>query len=242
MTSLALAIQKCWELRDQSRRMASYQQDDLDFLAYTIQYGHLSNAQIFQDLWVLFELGEKRDGYFVEFGACDGIKYSNTYMLETLYGWRGALAEPAKIWHNELLLNRSAYISRDCIYAKTGDSVVFNETDVPAVSTIHTFSFGDEHAEVRQHGKQYDVRTISLMDFLASARAPAEIDYLSIDTEGSEFDILEKLDFNAYRIKLISVEHNYTPMREAIFELLLSKGYRRKFPAFSRFDDWYVLS
>ena len=65
-----------------------------------------SNAQLLQDLWVLYELKEKRNGYFVEFGACDGMSLSNTLLLEKTFGWQGALAEPARAWHAALYANR----------------------------------------------------------------------------------------------------------------------------------------
>jgi len=70
--------------------------------------------------------------------------------------------------------------------------------------------------------------------------APRRIDYLSIDTEGSELDILQALDFSAWEIRLLTVEHNHTPKRQAIHDFLASKGYRRKFETLSNVDDWYV--
>jgi hypothetical protein len=70
--------------------------------------------------------------------------------------------------------------------------------------------------------------------------APKSVDYLSIDTEGSEYEILSAFDFRAYDIQIITCEHNFTPMREKLFKLLTEQGYQRKFTQFSRWDDWYV--
>ncbi|MBK7635080.1 MAG: FkbM family methyltransferase [Saprospiraceae bacterium] len=53
------------------------------------------------------------------------------------------------------------------------------------------------------------------------------IDYLSIDTEGSEYDILSSFNFDRYTFGIITVEHNYTAYRDRIKDLLESKGYRR---------------
>lgn len=200
-----------------------------------------SKAQLKQDMFVLAELGFKRDGYFVEFGATNGVDLSNTYMLEKELGWTGILAEPAWVWHEDLIKNRTAKISFDCVWSKSHELLSFNQSSSAELSTIDDFSNSDLHAEARKTGDKYEVYTVSLLDLLKKYKAPKEIDYLSIDTEGSEFEILNAFDFDAYKIKVITCEHNYTPMREEIYKLLTSKGYTRKYTEFSRFDDWYVL-
>lgn len=199
-----------------------------------------SKAQLKQDIFVLSELDCKTGGYFVEFGATDGVDLSNTYLLETKFGWTGILAEPAKIWSEDLAKNRTCYIDYDCVWSKSGEVLEFNEVNAAELSTINTFSGVDEHAVTRTSGTKYPVNTISLFDLLKKYDAPKVIDYLSIDTEGSEFEILSAFDFDAYQFRVITCEHNYTPMREKIYDLLTSKGYTRKFPNLSRFDDWYV--
>jgi len=200
-----------------------------------------SKAQLKQDIFVLSELDCKKGGYFVEFGATNGVDLSNTYLLETKFGWTGILAEPAKVWAEDLAKNRKCHIDYDCVWSTTGEVLEFNEVNAAELSTISTFSGVDEHAKTRTSGTKYPVTTISLLDLLKKYNAPKEIDYLSIDTEGSEFEILNAFDFNAYQFRIITCEHNFTPMREKIYDLLTSKGYTRKFPDISIFDDWYVL-
>src|SRR6056297_216441 len=60
---------------------------------------NFSKSQLRQDLFVLSELGFKQHGFFVEFGATNGIDLSNTYLMEARFGWNGILAEPARLWH-----------------------------------------------------------------------------------------------------------------------------------------------
>jgi hypothetical protein len=199
-----------------------------------------AKSQLNQDMFVLSELGFKRDGYFVEFGATNGLDLSNTHLLEKEMGWTGILAEPAWIWAGDLLINRKCHITFDCVWSKSGEVLEFNEVDAAELSTIDTFSSVDEHATTRTNGHKHPVNTISLLDLLKKYDAPKVIDYLSIDTEGSEFEILSAFDFDAYQFRVITCEHNYTPMREKIYDLLTSKGYTRKFTNLSRFDDWYV--
>jgi len=99
----------------------------------------------------------------------------------------------------------------------------------------------DGHAKSRNSASnKYEVETISLEDMLEKHNAPKEIDYLSIDTEGSEFEILNSFNFDKYKIKVITCEHNFTPIRQQIYSFLSKKGYERKYSDFSMFDDWYV--
>ena len=70
--------------------------------------------------------------------------------------------------------------------------------------------------------------------------APAVIDYLSIDTEGSEFEILNAFDFSRHRFSVITCEHNFSAQRQEIYERLVRNSYVRVFDGLSRWDDWYV--
>jgi hypothetical protein len=93
----------------------------------------------------------------------------------------------------------------------------------------------------RQSKKVYSVKTVSLYDLLERNNAPKQIDFLSIDTEGSEFDILNSFNFEKYSFRIITCEHNYSKQRKEIRKLLESNGYRRKFSWISFVDDWYFL-
>jgi FkbM family methyltransferase len=205
-----------------------------------------AKAQLHQDVFVLSELDFKKNGYFVEFGATNGVQISNTWLLEKMFNWNGIVAEPSAYWHKELLTYRDCHIETDCVWSKTGETLVFNEVDTekanygPELSTIDAFSSLDIHADTRTSGKKYQVNTISLNDLLAKYNAPTTIDYLSIDTEGSEYEILSNFDFDKYDIKIITCEHNHTPMREKVFNLLTNKNYKRKFENLSKWDDWYI--
>lgn len=226
-------------LRDQTARPG--EDERLAYLAFCLEYLTRSHSQLLQDLWVAYELGAQRGGYFVEFGATDGIRFSNSLFLERELGWTGILAEPAQVWQPALRGNRGCHVDERCVWIETGRSLLFNQSPVAALSTIDSFSDGDMHAAGRREGARYPVETVSLNDLLAFWKAPRRIDYLSIDTEGSELDILQHFDFDAYEVRLITVEHNYSARRQPIFDLLTSRGYRRKFETLSDVDDWYVL-
>jgi FkbM family methyltransferase len=201
----------------------------------------ISKSQLRQDLFVLSELEFKKDGFFVEFGATNGVDLSNTYVLEKNFEWKGILAEPAKVWNKNLIINRpGSFIENRCVWKDSNSILLFNETQEPELSTIDIYSQNDMHGKERKFGDLYEVRTISLTDLLKKFNAPKYIDYISIDTEGSEFEILNAFDFNEYSFRVITCEHNFTPTREKVYDLLIKNGYERKFEKISGFDDWYV--
>lgn len=199
-----------------------------------------SKAQLHQDLVVLLYLDFKRNGFFVEFGATNGIKFSNTFLLENAYGWSGILAEPGKNWHKDLRANRNSIIDTRCVWKSSGELLEFNETDIGELSTLQMFSKVDLHSEQRKLGRIYDVETVSLEDLLDQNSAPEFIDYLSVDTEGSEFEILSSIDFRRHTFGFISCEHNFTENRAKVFDLLISNGYTRVLEEVSLFDDWFI--
>ncbi|MFZ5779687.1 MAG: FkbM family methyltransferase [Pseudomonadota bacterium] len=203
---------------------------------------HHSTSQFWQDIFVLAETNYRRNGYFVEFGAADGLSASNTYLLEKVFGWTGILAEPAKVWHEALRGNRASatHIETRCVWSRSGDVLPFDEFDYPELSMPSGRGDADVLRKERVATARYEVTTISLNDLLEEYRAPEVIDFLSIDTEGSEFDILNAFDFARHRFNVIVCEHNFSEQREPIAALLARHGYTRKHQDLSAVDDWYV--
>ncbi len=236
--TLAEVLEMLVSVREQAAAATGNAQ--LAFVNFCLANITRSRSQLLQDLWVAYELRSRKNGFFVEFGAADGITYSNSLYLESELGWRGILAEPARIWHHALKTNRACFVDDRCVWIETGKQISFNEAPTSAHSTIDAYSNADMHAASREGGRRYMVETVSLNDLLVHWGAPRRIEYLSMDTEGSELEILSAFDFETYDVRLITVEHNHTDRRQAIFDLLKSKGYRRKFEALSNVDDWYV--
>ncbi len=231
-----------WGLADLRNRIEAMDDRPVRaFLKTAIANMAVSRSQIFQDAFVLHVLGAGKPGFFVDFGATDGVSLSNSYLLETAHGWRGICAEPARNWQAALRANRpAASIETRCVWKETGAELTFREADAKELSTIDSFADSDSQAKNRKGGENYTVTTISLDDMLAAHNAPAPFDYLSIDTEGSEFDILQSFNIARYMPRVITVEHNFTPRRRDIFDLLSAAGYRRVLTEVSLFDDWYL--
>jgi FkbM family methyltransferase len=198
-----------------------------------------SKSQLGQDIFAISLLKAKRHGYFVEFGATNGVKLSNSYMLEKKYDWHGILVEPGRAWHSELSLNRTCHIDFRCVSRVSNKTIEFLESVNPEFSTTQGLQNSGGHS--REIVKKYDVETISLNDLLEFYKAPLRLDFLSIDTEGSELEILKSFNFSKYKSAIIVCEHNFTSERSEIFELLSSHGYERVWSNYTQFDDWYVM-
>lgn len=198
-----------------------------------------SVSQLGQDLWVLEQTGYKRGGFFVEFGATDGIQLSNSLLLESGFGWSGICAEPNPLYFERLKQNRCCTVVADCILGRTGDKVEFLLAD--EFGGVSEFTRHDPHDKrrdpFRELGLVMEVETISLDDFLKKYDAPRQIDYLSIDTEGSEYEILSHFPIADWDIRLMTIEHNFTAMRSDLRMLMEANGYRC---VEMKWDDWYI--
>jgi FkbM family methyltransferase len=186
---------------------------------------------------VINHLHEKKNGYFIEFGASDGLTFSNTWLMEKSYQWQGILAEPAHHWHNALRSNRMCKIDTRCVWKDTGSRLSFNETSDPYLSSILK--------PTTPISSIYTVETISLSDLMIYHSAPRIVDYLSMDTEGSELEILQGFDadkgFERHSFNVITIEHNFNSSnRKSILSLLTKHGYQRVHTDHSHFDDWYL--
>ena len=199
-----------------------------------------SHAQVFQDLWVLYELGMPETGYFVEFGAANGTTMSNSFMLERHLGWEGILSEPFPEFHDRIRAARKCHFTDKAVYSETGRVLEFSGATRPMFSRLEAPGTEETAVHDIEVKTSFPVETITLNDLLDSFDAPAVIDYISVDTEGTELDILRAFDFGPRRVRAFTIEHNYTPMREEIAAILAPQGYVRRFPGLSRFDDWYL--
>ena len=191
----------------------------------------MSTSQIGQDLNVINFYKEKKNGFFIEIGANDGIYLSNTYLLETQYNWKGICAEPIPDVYYKLIGNRpNSICCSDAVYSTSDLNIQFDiaSNDIVGEVLLSGISIHIDtwKSIVDKNKTVINVKTISLNDLLDKNNAPSFIEYMSLDTEGSEYEILRTFNFNKYIFGLIDVEHNYhEPRRTQIRELLLSNGY-----------------
>lgn len=196
---------------------------------------HVSYSYQGQDLFVLGMLGGLRDGFFLDSGASNGISGNNTKLLESAFGWKGICVEPNAELFRHLIGHRRCICLDCCLYDKEGH-VEFLEAAGVYGGILHEYEPAHLRFTKRVLAQRWtdDSRppttrkqARTLRSVLREAAAPPVIDYWSLDTEGSELAILRSFPFEAYRVRVLTVEHNDAPVREDLRAYLESRGYTR---------------
>lgn len=187
-------------------------------------------SQLGQDSFIDNFFNGKENGIFIEIGANDGKTHSNTLFFEEKRNWTGICIEPLPDKFELLNSFRKSINLNLCVSNHDGETIF---TYVSGYANELSGIYEDYHpnhinrinSEVEKHGgeaKNIVVKTKKLQTILNDFNI-TEIDYCSIDTEGSEMKILNSIDYDKSNIKIFSVENNYNS--GDVYNFLLSKGY-----------------
>ena len=192
-------------------------------------------SQIGQDEAVISFFNGKKDLYFIDIGAHDGKTFSNTFVLEKYYNWNGICSEPLPRSFKKLKACRNAICDNNAVFSESGLSLEFSDTTMTSGISEYIDRWKDRNA----NAPRIIVKTITLQELLDKYEAPKTIHYFSLDTEGTELEILKSVDLNIYKFLYINLEHNYIePKRTEMRTLLTNNGYLYK--GENRFDDDYI--
>jgi FkbM family methyltransferase len=204
-------------------------------------------SQIDQDKFVHQLFGNLKNRIFVDIGAHDGISYSNTYFFEKNLDWKGICVEPNPDQFAKLVKNRLCACVQACVANFSGKALFQKITGNPGhewasglsglvskYDNWHLNSFGN-FINQNTSCEYIEVDCLPIADIL-DQYGIRHIDYLSMDTEGGELEILKSIDYNKYEIVLIDVENNSND--PAIAEFLKTKNFSliKKI----QWDDIYV--
>lgn len=187
-------------------------------------------SQYSQDEFVVEVLGGMRGGFFLDSGASDGVQASNTHLLEQSFGWSGICVEPNAEFFSRLVENRRCVCLNCCLYDREGGvdfleagtiGGILHEYDpslLQCAQALLQVADGSTPPTVRRTART--VRSV-----LDACGAPPVIDYWSLDTEGSELPILLSFPFDQYSFRVLTIEHNWLPVRSRIRTFLETRGY-----------------
>jgi len=187
--------------------------------------GHLPRPQP-SDMAVHL-LNEQEDGFFVDIGAFDGVRCSNSVVFEEGYSWSGICVEPNPETFQELVKWRPHTRNFNIGMGNENGSLEFWKCG--SLSGFEKYC-SSEHKQriINEVGGKDDVQIIlvpirNTTEFLQEQNV-TYIDYLSIDAEGGDLEIIKSIDFNQFDIKLISIEADHS--FEEIKNILQQNGFK----------------
>jgi FkbM family methyltransferase len=185
-----------------------------------------------EELFAWSLLGEPMTGYYVDIGAYDGLRLSNTAFFEDL-GWSGVLVEAHPELAAQCMVNRPR--SR-VVHAAVGDGSAGSTVEFSMVrgpQGVDTLSFvaasSGDLARVRREGGHVEnvkVRAATVAQIL-DEQSPPRIDLMSIDVEGLEIEVLRGAALDRYAPRAIIIEDNSGGRDRRVFELLAQHGYKK---------------
>lgn len=148
----------------------------------------------------------RTNGYFVECGASDGVTYSNSLYFEASKQWTGLLIEANRgMFQNLIKTERNVHAYHGCLSPNTYPQILrFRESEFLG-GLAENYETGRKKAMEQAGGTEVTVECVPLYSLLMALEV-THIDYFSLDTEGSELDILKTIPFNKIQIDVLSVE------------------------------------
>lgn len=182
-------------------------------------YSHVDCKGIFLQNKLDQLFNQTENGFFIELGANNGLFQSNTAFLEFERNWKGILIEPSVKGYNECNINRpnSICVNCACVSDDFKDEFIYGD-------------FEDGHAMASINGMRTQSNELCKVKVLTLEHILDEyniknIDFLSLDTEGYELEILKGLNLDKYTPKYMLIEI-YDKDFNDILQFLISKKYK----------------
>lgn len=194
-------------------------------------------SHIGQDRWAAEVFGLRRDGYFVELGALDGVGHNNTYALEKDLGWTGIAVEANPTYYPEVCRNRSCIAINAAVWPES--RVTVEMVDAHGLSSVVQYKDGDVMSGMRNDltTRRFTMETINPTELLDRFQAPEFIEYLSLDIEGCELPVIKAVDLSRYKVALMTIEHSGDMVRADVVRThLASFGYSY---VHRMYEDWF---
>jgi FkbM family methyltransferase len=194
----------------------------------------ISYAQNHEDVLLARAFPDGTDGFYIDVGANDPVADSVTKHFYDR-GWRGINVEPVRALYECLCSNRENDINLNVGLSNRETTLVLNE--LPSNPALSTFS--SSIANLRREGLETVIRSVRVMTLaqVCEAYVDRPIDFLKIDVEGHEREVIEGGDWSRWRPRVILVDDTWP---ERFEPLILAADYL--FAIFDGLNRYYVRS
>ena len=167
-----------------------------------------------------------KNGFFVEIGAFDGLEGSNCFHFEKFLDWKGIAIEASPTQFDKLKKNRKCKLINKAVSTKVEEVEFIDIVEgFKQMSGINNIKYKENFIRAKKNEKtKFNKEILKTSTFSNVISDNFDIDYLSIDIEGSEFEILKTIDYEKYDIKVISVENNL-PKEQSFKEFFMNKNF-----------------
>jgi len=175
-----------------------------------------------------------KNGFFVDVGAHDGESYNNTLYFEKTNNWTGINIEPIKQIYDKLVANRPNNINLNCAVCNTdGETDFYLNTGHTEMISGLVDNFDPRHLqrlirENNEHGSITEIVKVKTkrLETIFDENNITHINYLSIDVEGAEFDVIKSINFEKVFIDVIGFENNFQDSSIPIIEFLATHNFK----------------
>ena len=174
-----------------------------------------------------------KNGFFVDVGAHDGISYNNTLYFEKNLGWKGINIEPLQKVYEKLVVNRPDSINVNCAICKhNGTAEFISNTGYTEMLSGLKGTYDPRHhkrlnTEISIAGGTSDIIMVQTrtLEYVFDNLNINRVNYLSIDVEGAEEDVIKSINFDKVFIDIIGFENNYKNNSQYLINYLSNKGF-----------------
>ena len=174
-----------------------------------------------------------KNGVFVDVGAHDGVLINNTLYFENTNNWTGINIEPIKKVYDMLVINRPNSINLNCAVCNYDGETDFicNAGYTEMLSGIKD-NYDQRHFERLKRENDIKGSTTEIikvntkkLETIFKENNISHVNYLSIDVEGAEFEVIKSIDFDKVFIDVIGFENNYEDKSHPIIEYLVNRNF-----------------
>jgi len=174
-----------------------------------------------------------KNGFYMDVGAHDGVTINNTLYFEKYNNWSGINIEPIKEVFDKLVINRPNNINLNCaICNNDGETDFLNNTGYTEMLSGIKSTFDPRHLQRLEYENIHTCSSTKIIkvktkkiETICDENNISHINYLSIDVEGAEFEVIKSINFDKVFIDIIGFEDNYNDVSVPIIEYLENKNF-----------------